>query len=293
MSQLRPILLATAPTHPRASVDTATLLAALEASGATGRAVQWDAQDVDFRDHVVLLHSPWDYQHKLETFLSWCDAVETTGQLVNPAATVRWNIHKRYLLELAAGGVPTLPTALLDRSTPLDDARQAAERAAGSWATTKLVWKPAVGAGADGLFVWDVSTPFPSPKVEDLLVRGDVLLQAYAGRIETEGELSVVCFEGIPAHVVHKFPAAGDYRVQLHFGGRYEVRAPRPEEAHLAERILAAAPHPNTYARVDLIPSPEGGWALGELEVIEPELFLRHAPESAARFAGVLARIAA
>jgi hypothetical protein len=42
---------------------------------------------------------------------------------------------------------------------------------------------------------------------------------------------------------------------------------------------------PLLYARVDLVTSPAGDHLLAEVELIDPILFLRHAPESAGRLA--------
>ena len=39
------------------------------------------------------------------------DAVEAVGiPLLNPPGTIRWNVDKKYLLEVEARGVPIVPT---------------------------------------------------------------------------------------------------------------------------------------------------------------------------------------
>jgi hypothetical protein len=43
------------------------------------------------------------------------------------------------------------------------------------------------------------------------------------------------------------------------------------------------------YARVDLVPGPDGTPVLLELELAEPSLFLRHAPGAAERFSQAIA----
>ena len=49
-------------------------------------------------------------------------------------------------------------------------------------------------------------------------------------------------------------------------------------ERELADAVLGAVPTPVTYARVDVVPTPDGP-RLMELELIEPDLGLRlHAP---------------
>ena len=70
----------------------------------------------------------------------------------------------------------------------------------------------------------------------------------------------------------------GEFRVQEEFGGSVErVSAPDPAIA-VARKCLETIPQKWTYARVDLVDwttSPR----IGELELIEPELFFRlHSP---------------
>jgi hypothetical protein len=54
---------------------------------------------------------------------------------------------------------------------------------------------------------------------------------------------------------------------------------------HVAERFGAMP----LYARVDLVPGPEGHPVLIELEVVEPNLYLHESPETAERLAAAIA----
>ena len=60
--------------------------------------------------------------------------------------------------------------------------------------------------------------------------------------------------------------------------------APPAGAVELAQAALAAAPAPATYARVDIVPDDEGVLRIMELELIEPSLFLDHAPDGGASF---------
>ena len=55
----------------------------------------------------MVLRSPWDYAPRRDEFVAWARPVP---RLANPADVVRWNTDKRYLAELAAAGVPVVPT---------------------------------------------------------------------------------------------------------------------------------------------------------------------------------------
>ena len=62
-------------------------------------------------------------------------------------------------------------------------------------------------------------------------------------------------------------------------------REPAISERAVADAALAASPSDLLYARVDLVPGPDGAPAVLELELAEPSYFIAVAPESAARFA--------
>ena len=51
------------------------------------------------------------------------------------------------------------------------------------------------------------------------------------------------------------------------------------------EAALAAAPTKAAYARVDMVRDNDGKLAIIELELIEPALWLQHAPDGGASFA--------
>ncbi len=66
-------------------------------------------------------------------------------------------------------------------------------------------------------------------------------------------------------------------------------RVPTDAERAVARQVLAAAPADLLYARVDLIPGPDGAPLLVELELTEPSVFLEHDEAAATRFATAIA----
>jgi hypothetical protein len=82
-----------------------------------------------------------------------------------------------------------------------------------------------------------------------------------------------------------KRPKSGDFRVQEYLGGiTTPCKAPPAGAVKLAQQALAAAPAEATYARVDIVPDDQGVLRIMELELIEPSLFLDHAPDGGAAF---------
>ncbi|MBL4636633.1 MAG: hypothetical protein JKY56_22470, partial [Kofleriaceae bacterium] len=112
------------------------------------------------------------------------------------------------------------------------------------------------------------------------------LVQAFVPTIAEVGELSVILLGGEVSHGIRKFPKSGDIRVQREFGGREIVESPNEEACALANAVLQACPGSPMYARADMV-EREGRLELMEMELIEPELFLKLVPEAADRLAAL------
>src|SRR5690606_41484508 len=118
------------------------------------------------------------------------------------------------------------------------------------------------------------------------LPEGAAMLQPCQATIEREGETSLLYFGGRLSHAVNKRPAAGDFRIQLDFGGSYHaVPEPPAGAVALAERPLAAIGEPPLYARTDMLPDADGRWLLMAAELLRPAFFLRQGPARPAAIA--------
>ena len=221
---------------------------------------------------VVVIRSTWDYHRRLDAFLGWADFVGSVTKLYNPPDMVRWNSHKRYLIELAGLGVPTVPTELVraGHATTLGPGR--------------YVIKPAVSVGADRT-IRDAT----QADLDTLVATDDVLVQPYLQEIETAGEQSIVCIEGRPTHVLRKVPAAGDFRAQEQHDASISVVPLEPRHLSIAEAALGAVDAQTLYARVDVVPA-DGELQVMELELVEPGLWLRWHPPAADALAAAIAR---
>ena len=253
---------------------------ALRAAGVSTDVVSWD-EDRDWGTYeLVVVRTPWDYFDRVTQFLDWAARVERETSLVNPADVLRWNSHKGYLAEFTAKSVPTVPTRLVPGPST-DVADQIREV---PW--EEIVVKPAVDGGARHAWRGLRDDPSFSRVAERLTEHGDVVVQPFVPAI-VDGERSLVFLGGRFSHAVRKVPKAGDYRSQRHLGGREVDHQPDSAELQVALAAMAAAPGRLTYARVDLV-DWEGAPVLIELEVIEPDLFLRDVPERVDRFVEVV-----
>jgi glutathione synthase/RimK-type ligase-like ATP-grasp enzyme len=252
----------------------------LRSRGHDAVAIPWDSP-VDWAAFdLVVVRSTWDYFDRLEEFLAWVDDVAQRTRIINSPSVIRWNSHKGYLAELGAAGIPVVPSLALPRGTV--DA--ASRMQATGWG--EVVIKPAVDGGARLALKSTNGSPEAAEHVRALVAAGDAIVQPYLPSVE-DGETSLFFFAGRYSHAVRKVPKPGDYRVQALHGGSEEVHVPSPEERALAEAAIALAPGEVAYGRADFV-DLDGRPTLMELELIEPDLFLRMAPGSVERFADMV-----
>ena len=257
--------------------------AALTAAGLIVEQRVWtDPGDLAGYDLVLPLFA-WGYQRDVAVWYALLDRLEGEGlPVVNPVPVLRWNSDKAYLAELGAKGVAVVPTVEV---AALDNARLA--EAMAELGVDEVVIKPAISGGADGTHRIAPGAPVPPDALGQRR-----LVQPLMPGILTEGEFSLFFFAGKFSHAIVKRPASGDFRVQEQFGGRETVWDASDAAQRLATAALAAAPAPPVYARVDMVGDAAGTLHIMELELIEPSLFLHHAPDKGAAFglavAGVL-----
>ena len=249
--------------------------AALKATGASVAAVAWtDADDLSRFDLVLPLVA-WGYHLDYARWLAFLERAEAEDlPLLNPAALLRWNGDKAYLAELGDAGVPTVPTLAVESCCDAD-LEEARRRFESEW----LVIKPPVSASATGTHRLGPGNDLPADSF-----RKPMIVQPLIEEIARTGEFSLMLFDGEFSHSVVKRPKSGDFRVQPHLGGVTLPSEPPPGAVELAKQALAAAPTRATYARVDIVPDDEGTLRIMELELIEPALFLDHAPDGGAAF---------
>ncbi len=276
------VALASCVTLPEPDADMAPLLAALRGAGMTVEALGWDDPQADFASaRLVLLRSTWNYSLRPDAFLAWVARTAGATRFFNPAATVRWNAHKSYLLDLHARGVPVVPTTLLRRgdATGLRDVMRA-------HGAQRVVVKPAVSGGSRETMRVDAATlDAGEAHLRRLVAREDVLVQPYLESVEGHGERALVWIDGELTHAVRK--------TARFIGDEERVSAAVPiaeDEAAVARAALAVAPTPLLYARIDVARDAKDAPRVMELELIEPSLFFAQGPAALARLVAALRR---
>ncbi|MEV0244401.1 hypothetical protein AB0I06_31430 [Streptomyces sp. NPDC050674] len=260
--------------------DLPVLVEALRQAGADAVAVHWDDPAADWAGFdLALIRSTWDYSWRAEEFTAWAERCGKATRLANPAAVVRWNADKRYLGQLAAAGVPTVPTRY---AAPGDPVELPAHR--------EYVVKPASGAGARYAARYPAGERDAALRqVQRMHAEGfTVMVQPYLSGIDTYGERALQYFGGRLLHASVKGAVlAPGTPYDADKVAHPDLRRWEPTAAELAvaERALAAVPVDAglLYARVDLATGPDGEPCVMELELIEPNLFLDLHPDSVPR----------
>ena len=271
----RVIALATSSNVPELTDDDRLLVRALASAGVFAVPAIWDdCRENWHRYAAVVIRSCWDYHLKHGEFLAWLHHLETAGvQVLNSPALVRWNAEKTYLRELAACGVASVPTRWVeqDELISLDAVLQARE-----W--DRVVVKPAISASAHETWrASSASAHAAEPRFRSMVTNGEVLVQPFLDVVQADGEWSLLFYGGVYSHSVLKRPRSGDFRVQREHGGTSEALVPSTEVIAAARGVLRAAEQgrgASLYARVDGCVI-EREFVLMELELIEPDLFLR------------------
>ncbi len=279
-----------APGQPLAAQDDMPLVDALAGRGIAVAFVDWMAVPPSaLKDRLTLVRSTWDYTVYPQAFASWMHhAAELEIPLLNNPVQILANIDKRYLLDVATRDIPVIPTTILQPPVTPERMRDALQEAFAEFGTSRVVIKPVIGAGARETHLLDAQTAIP----DDLPADMAFLLQPFLAQIQTEGEWSLIFFDGTFSHAVCKRPAGEDFRVQEEHGGE-TIQAVAPQglidQAFAALQAGTEGHDWPAYARVDGLVL-DGIFTLMELELIEPSLYFEQSSDGAARFAEVIER---
>ena len=272
---------------PDLTADDRLAAAALEELGVTIEAVPWGQPGVDWLAYAaIVLRSTWDYHLKLGEFLLWVDRLDALdAPLWNPPPLLRWNCRKEYLLTITHPHLRPPPTHFVIPGATTSLAEVLDTR---HW--DEVVIKPSVSADAlDTLESSRARAEADQAVFEGMLERTAVVVQPLVPEIRTQGELSLVFFDGVFSHAVRKRPKPGEFRVQERLGGTIAPAEVPGSLVEWAGELLASLPALSLYARVDVVEARDR-FVLMEVELVEPSLFLEHAPAAARAFAAAVHR---
>jgi len=256
------------------------LIPELAKQGVFAKAEIWDDESVNWLEYDYLIfRNTWDYFEKEVKFNKWLSKIEKLGiPTLNSIAIIQENKHKFYLREMENKGFKIIPTIFIDKTANLNLLSLIPH----DW--QMAVIKPAFSGGAYQTLVFKhEETDEINNKYKSIASEKDLLLQKFMPEINTIGETSFIFFDKIFSHCVIKKPAAGDFRVQVQFGGNYAAVIPEIIALETAQQIVDQFSGDLLYARVDGI-IINGELHLMEVECIEPDLYFTFGEGSLQRF---------
>ena len=264
------------------------LKASLEAQGLKVDITFWDNPSYEWQEtKSVLFRTVWDYFERFDEFWEWLEQVKTKTRLINSYELIEWNIDKHYLRDLKNNGIQVVPTYFADRGNNIG-LKEIAKL--NDW--KHIVIKPAISASAFNTYkITNDEIEQNEQLFHELLQTHDMLVQPFFSTISELGEASLMVFGGKFTHAILKKAKAGDFRVQDDFGGTVHDYNPTQEEIKFAEKVFQSCTSLPIYGRVDIVWDSNKHIYLSELEIIEPELWIRNRPESANKIAEAVNKI--
>ena len=275
------IVLATCNTWSALSPSDECLATALRHRGHRVDAAPWNGSEAAFRDaDAVVVRSTWDYHEAPDAYARWLDRRDPRRSF-NAPALIRWNVSKRYLLDLAARG------ARVPRSRESAATLAAVAATVDALGVDEAVIKPLIGASGFG--VERVRRGDEARALERALAvkaMDRVLVQEYLPGIAA-GEVSAVFFGGVFSHALRRAPAPGEFRINSQYGGRMEATQLADGVTARLIAVLDLLPAAPLYARIDAVATGDEVVVM-EAEVNEPALGMHLVPGAAERFADAL-----
>jgi hypothetical protein len=219
------LCIATCDESPRLVASGAGLLRALQACGLPVQQRPWSSVGGwDAYSHICIMQT-WDYPSHFPDFLHWLHDASLAGSIIlNDTRYIKWNANKKYMLDLQSDGICMPRTVALDCSDVACSTSPFGHGPGepGDMTGQIAVVKPQVGCSALGVCQIIIGEESP--------VLGPVLLQEFIPGV-SEGELSLVFFDGRFSHCVRKMPKAGEWRTNWKFGGRSQAERHPPAAA--------------------------------------------------------------
>ena len=233
----------------------------------------WNSLDFNWSEtRFSIFRSTWDYFDKFRDFKTWLEKVKEETTFINSYELINWNLDKSYLIELNKKGIniPTSEVITKEDNLTLESLFK-------KYDFNEAIIKPTIsGAARETYKISKNNFHKYEKKFFNLKSKEDIIFQEFLCNIVSKGEISLIFIGENYTHAVKKIAKEGDFRVQDDHGGRVEVYNATKEEILFAQNCLRKCPTLPIYSRVDIIYDNENEISLGEMELIEPELWFRN-----------------
>ena len=248
----------------------------------------WNSLDFNWSEtKFAVFRSTWDYFEKFRDFKTWLEKVKEETTFINSYELINWNLDKKYLIELNKKGIniPTSEVITKEDNITLESLFK-------KYDFNEAIIKPAIsGAARETYKISKNNFHEYEKKFLNLKSKEDIIFQEFLSNIVSKGEISLIFIGENYTHAVKKIAKEGDFRVQDDHGGSVEVYNASKEEILFAQNCLSKCPTLPIYSRVDIIYDNESEISLGEMELIEPELWFRNNKVSAKLLANEIKKL--
>ncbi len=265
--------------------DDPLLVGLLQQHGVDAQAWAWTDVSVAWDDaDVVWVRTVWDYSFRPQQWHAWLAARRT--HVENDPVLLAWNSDKHYLADLAAAGLPTVPTTFVGAGDPLPAL------------VGEVVVKPTVSAGGRDTGRFGPSAHAAAGALLEHIARSGrtAMVQPFQTSVDEHGETAVVMVDGQVSHALHKNAVLAPDEVApvrddplgaaeaMYDPGLVQPGTAAGDELALAQAVLAyvrtAFGTTPLHMRVDMVRDPDGSPVVLELEAVEPHLYLDLVPGS-------------
>lgn len=292
------IILAMSSETPQGLPGDQALCDALRAHDIEPLLRNWDDPGVDWSEgRFTVLRTAANYAQRRDHFLAWARSVP---KLLNSPDVIAWNTDKHYLLEFERLGLPIIPTIWLEPSQGLSK-HQVHTRFP---AFGDFVVKPTISSAGRDVGLYTSTEAYSRMEAidhaMDLLQAGSgVMVQRYLQEVETQGEISIVYYNGVISHTVQKgamlHSAAQSVSEKIDF-----ARKSSQEEWGWGEQVRrvihkylkdhSAHDSQILYDRIDLVPDGQGSFYVMEVSLVEGNLYLDVTSDAVENFADAIAQ---
>jgi len=275
--------------------DDPAIVAALRRLGVHADVRPWTDRDAGWDEAaLIVVRTTWDYTQRHAQFVAWVRS--QTSPVLNDPALLVWNSDKHYLDDVAAAGIPTVPTTFVRPGRPAPPL------------PGEVVVKPTVSAGGRDTGRFGPSTHEAAAALIAHIHRSGrtAMVQPFVPTVDEIGETAVVLVDGQVSHVLRKqavlrpdevAPVRADAlgaAEAMYDPDLVRACAGQDDELALAERVLGYVRDrfgtTPLQLRVDMLRDATGAPQLLEVEGVEPHLYLTETTGGVERMAGAIVR---
>lgn len=238
----------------------------------------------------VLTNYVWGYHERISEYLECIKIVAKNTTLINSYRIIIDNFDKCKQFEyLKAAKIPIVDTIFVTQNYSSDwfkcirPEADTIRQIQNIWSCKEVVIKPNISAGGYRTYLVSNNSKLKGsilPEKADEMIRtvgdesGVCILQKYIPEIK-DGEFALVYFSDGYSHTILRYPAIFHEKILSK-----RIKSVPKSVMELGNRVYELYRHNITYMRVDIVLHKEMPYVM-EVEVIEPDLFLRYLDEDA------------